>query len=161
MALLRLIPIWVWALLACAGVIAFQSWRLSSVHGQRDSAVAELATTVAAKESLQATLKLQRELYSEAAEADAKASKDLRHALQANKALAGRIASGDIRLRVAGTCRPSAPGAASMGDGEIELSRDAGPAYQAHREELIKERARVKFLIDRYEELRKRLGALE
>jgi prophage endopeptidase len=121
LSLLRLIPVWAWALLACAGVIAFQSWRLSSAQGQRDSAVAELATTVAAKESLKATLKLQRQIDKDTAEAFTNARK-------ANDVLRADLAAGRKRVSVNATCVRDT-GASSPADaGTPRLTPDAEQA---------------------------------
>lgn len=121
MPLIRLVPIWAWALLVCAGVIAFQSWRLSSVQGQRDSAVAELATTVAAKESLKATLKLQRQIDKDTTEAFTNARK-------ANDVLRADLAAGRKRVSVNATCVRDTGTSSPADAGTPRLTPDAEQA---------------------------------
>lgn len=121
MMLLRLIPIWVWALLACAGVIAFQAWRidakaaeLSTVQGQYEAAQAQA-------ESLKATLKLQRHIDKDTTEAFTNARK-------ANDVLRADLAAGRKRVSVNATCVRDTGTSSPADAGTPRLTPDAEQA---------------------------------
>lgn len=60
--LIRLIPIWLWVVLAAAGSICYLAIRLDSVKDNRAVIAAELDTATARVESLTNTLRIQREI---------------------------------------------------------------------------------------------------
>lgn len=110
MALLRLIPIWVWALLACAGVIAFQAWRLDAKDAELSVVQGQYKAAVTRAESLRATLKIQRQIDQDTTEA-------MTHARQANDQLLADLAAGRKRVSVNATCvrDTGTPGSADAG----------------------------------------------
>jgi prophage endopeptidase len=110
MALLRLIPIWGWALLACAGVIAFQAWRLNAKTAELSVVQGQWTQAKAKAESLRATLKIQRQIDQDTAEA-------MTHARQANDQLRADLAAGRKRVSVNATCvrDTGTPGSADAG----------------------------------------------
>lgn len=97
MALLRLIPIWVWALLACAGVIALQAWRIDAKDAELSVVRGQWTAAKAKADSLQATLKLQRQIDKDTTEAFTNARK-------ANDVLRADLAAGRKRVSVNATC---------------------------------------------------------
>ncbi|WP_180698957.1 DUF2514 family protein [Pseudomonas crudilactis] len=60
--LIRLIPIWLWVVLAAAGSICYLAIRLDSVKDDRAAITAERDTATARVDSLANTLRLQREI---------------------------------------------------------------------------------------------------
>ena len=79
-------------------------------------------------------------------QADAKASKELSDAKAKTDLLAGELASGSKRLRIAATCLPAA-GDSSMGNGTTAiLNRESESAYLAHRRLIETKDAQITFL---------------
>ncbi|WP_130927928.1 DUF2514 family protein [Pseudomonas sp. Sample_14] len=60
--LIRLIPIWLWVVLAAAGSICYLAIRLDSVKDDRAAITAQLDTATARVDSLTNTLRIQREI---------------------------------------------------------------------------------------------------
>lgn len=121
MALLRLIPMWVWALLAGAGVIAFQAWRIDAKDAELSVVRGQWTAAKAKADSLQATLKLQRQIDKDTAEAFTNARK-------ANDVLRADLAAGRKRVSVNATCVRDT-GASSPADaGTPRLTPDAEQA---------------------------------
>lgn len=119
--MIRLVPIWAWALLACAGVIAFQSWRLDAKDSELSSVQRQYDAAKARAESLKATLKLQRQIDKDTAEAFTNARK-------ANDVLRADLAAGRKRVSVNATCVRDT-GASSPADaGTPRLTPDAEQA---------------------------------
>jgi hypothetical protein len=61
-ALLKLVPAWLWAVLAALAAVGYLSLRLDSVKGDRAAITAERDTATARVDSLTNTLRLQREI---------------------------------------------------------------------------------------------------
>jgi prophage endopeptidase len=95
-----------------------------------------------AKEKAQATL----EQSIVVTQADAKASKELLDAKAKTDLLAGELASGAKRLRIAATCVPVASGARVDDGGFAILNRVAEQSYIAHRELVQRKDAQIKGL---------------
>ena len=62
MTLLRMVPIWLWVVLAALASIGYLSWRLDSVKADRQLVVTERETANARVTSLGNTLRLQRQI---------------------------------------------------------------------------------------------------
>ena len=62
MTLLRMVPTWVWVVLAALASISYLSWRLDSVKADRQIVVTERDTANARVTSLGNTLRLQRQI---------------------------------------------------------------------------------------------------
>lgn len=146
-ALLKLAPLWVWAALALAAMFGIQQLRISLKDAQLAKAEAKLATTEAKAASLGATLKIQRELTADRDALDARYTRELSDARQANDRLAADVAAGRTGLRVKANCPvPRDPAPSGVGDGAVELSSDARSAYFAHREEVSRDQAKLAYL---------------
>lgn len=146
-ALLKLVPRWAWVVLALAAVFGIQQLRISLKNSQLTKAEAKLATTEAKAASLSATLKIQRELTADRDALDAKYTRELSDARNANDRLAADVAAGRTGLRVKANCPvPRDPASSSVGDGAVELSPDARSAYFAHREEVSRDQAKLAYL---------------
>lgn len=79
-------------------------------------------------------------------QADAKASKELSDAKAKTDLLAGELAAGSKRLRIAATCVPDTSDS-SMGNGATAiLDRESESAYLAHRRLIETKDAQIKFL---------------
>lgn len=157
-ALLKLVPLWVWAVLALAAMFGIQQLRISLKDAQLAKAEAKLVTTEAKAASLGATLKIQRELTADRDALDAKYTRELTDARNANDRLAADVAAGRTGLRVKANCPvPRDPASSSVGDGPVELSPDARSAYFAHREEVIRDQAKLAYLQNYVKSLEARL----
>lgn len=121
MALLRLIPIWVWALLTCAGVIAFQAWRIDAKDAELSVVRGQWTAAKAKADSLQATLKLQRQIDKDTTEAFTNAHK-------ANDVLRADLAAGRKRVSVNATCVRDTGTASPADAGTPRLTPDAKQA---------------------------------
>lgn len=100
---------------------------------------ADLGEQVKKAESLQATLRLGRELLNDRDALDAEHTKELNNANQEIDRLRADVESGAKRLRVAATCKrmPADASAARVDDDRAaELSADARSAYFAHRQQV-------------------------
>lgn len=121
MMLLRLIPIWVWALLACAGVIAFQAWRIDAKEAELSVVRGQWTAAQARAESLKATLKLQRQIDKDTTEAFTNARK-------ANDVLRADLAAGRKRVSVNATCVRDTGTSSPADAGTPRLTPDAEQA---------------------------------
>lgn len=121
MILLRLIPIWVWALLACAGVIAFQSWRIDAKDAELSVVLGQWTAAKAKADSLQATLKIQRQIDKDTTEA-------MTNARKANDVLRADLAAGRKRVSVNATCVRDTGTASPADAGTPRLTPDAEQA---------------------------------
>lgn len=121
MGLLRLIPVWVWALLACAGVIAFQSWRIDAKEAELSVVQGQWTAAKAKADSLQATLKLQRQIDKDTTEAFTNARK-------ANDVLRADLAAGRKRVSVNATCVRDTGTSSPADAGTPRLTPDAEQA---------------------------------
>lgn len=121
MPLIRLVPIWAWALLVCAGVIAFQSWRLDAKDTELSTVQGQYEALQARAESLRATLKLQRQIDKDTTEAFTNARK-------ANDVLRADLAAGRKRVSVNATCVRDAGTSGPADAGTPRLTPDAEQA---------------------------------
>lgn len=121
MPLLRLIPLWVWALLACAVVIALQSWRINAKSAELSVVLGQWTAAKAKADSLQATLKIQRQIDKDTTEA-------FTNARQANDQLRADLAAGRKRVSVNATCVRDTGATGSADAGTPRLTPDAEQA---------------------------------
>lgn len=121
MSLLRIVPLWAWALLACAGVIAFQSWRLDAKDTELSTVQAQYKTARVRADSLKATLKLQRQIDKDTTEAFTNARK-------ANDVLRADLAAGRKRVSVNATCVRDTGTSSPADAGTPRLTPDAEQA---------------------------------
>lgn len=135
----------VWAGVAVAVLLLL--WRLDHLGNARDNLEQERDRLSARAESLQNTLRLQRELNAELTELDRKHTEDLSNAQAENAQLAADVAAGKRRLQLAATC-PRVPsttdttGTAGVDDGATaELAASARQDYFALRGQLIRTEA--------------------
>lgn len=132
-------PIWLTALpwrflsgLACGAIVVWL-WHDASVsrtelHQAQEKAQALLEQSIVVTQ------------------ADAKASKELSDAKSKTDLLAGELAAGSKRLRIAASCVP-ASGDSGMDDGGFAvLNRVAEQSYLAHRELIQRKDAQIKGL---------------
>lgn len=134
----------VWAGVAVA--ILLLLWRLDHISGDRDSVKLERDQFSARAESLQNTLRLQRELNAELNELDRKHTEDLTNAQAENAQLAADVAAGKRRLRLQASCPGTgvsdSTGTAGVDDGaSAELTPAARQYYFALRGQLIRTEA--------------------
>lgn len=130
-AILKLIPVWVWLLLATVATFGIQQYRLSTAQSDVVELQGRLSTETAKAESLVSTLRLTRELVSDRDQSDAEYTKAISDAKTANDQLRADIASGDKRVSVNATCVRDAgnTGTASGTDaGTPRLTPDAEQA---------------------------------
>lgn len=112
---------WVWALLACAGVIAFQAWRIDAKDAELSTVQGQYEAAQARAESLKATLKLQRQIDKDTTEAFTNARK-------ANDVLRADLAAGRKRVSVNATCVRDTGTASPADAGTPRLTPDAEQA---------------------------------
>lgn len=134
----------IWAGVAVAIVLLF--WRLDHISGDRDALQQDLSQATARAESLQNTLRLQRELNAELDQLDRKHTEDLTNAQAENAQLAADVAAGKRRLRLQATCPsigvPDSAGTAGVDDGgTAELTPAARQYYFALRDQLTRTEA--------------------
>jgi len=120
---------------------------LYSLHAAYDSKTVALGAAqekqqqaAARADSLAETLRLQRELATEASAIDARHTKELTDARAENERLRDAVAAGEQRLRVKAACPrvPEPAGSARLDDGAAaELAPAARPDYFALRAQLI------------------------
>lgn len=117
-ALLRLVPMWAWILLAAGAALLIQELRIAHKDSALVAAEAERDTYQGRAESLSATLRLQRSLAADRDELDRQHAEAIANAQSENDRLRADIAAGRRRVSVNATCvRPdSDTGAASAVD---------------------------------------------
>ncbi|CAE6906546.1 conserved protein of unknown function [Pseudomonas marincola] len=94
-AILKLIPIWAWLLLAACAAFAIQHYRLALAQADVIELQGQLNTQTARAESLNNTLRITRELV---ADLDAKAQKHTKQRTEAAKVIANDPVLFDQRL---------------------------------------------------------------
>lgn len=106
--MIRLFPIWAWALMASfvAGWYLFE--RLDSVKAERDSLSEQVQQAGAREESMRKTLGLQRELYADTQKVNDEYWNRVTTAESEVSRLADDLRNGDKRLSVKATCVPGA-----------------------------------------------------
>lgn len=133
-----------WAGVAVAVLLLL--WRLDHVSADRDSVKLERDRFSAKAESLQNTLRLQRELTATVEANDRKRTEELTHANAELEELRRRVGSGSQRLLVKASCPdsrvPATAGTARVDDaGTAELDPAARQDYFALRGQLIRTEA--------------------
>lgn len=126
------------ALLLCAGLLW---WQLGNKTEKLGNITAQLETSQTKAESLSNTLRLQRELITDAEVFDRTTTQGLTDAQAGNDLLQRDVAGGNKRLLIKAECPaarvPDAAGTASLDDAAAaELSADSRPDYHALREQL-------------------------
>lgn len=132
-------PIWLTALpwrflsgLACGAIVVWL-WHDASVSRIELNQAQEKAQTVL-EQSIVVT------------QADAKASKELSDAKAKTDLLAGELASGSKRLRIAANCLPASGDSGLGNGGSAILDRESESSYLAHRRLIQTKDAQIKFL---------------
>lgn len=156
-ALLKFIPWWAWAGLAILAALAVQELRIRWVTADRDSVSAKYASTAAKAESLENTLRLQRELTADRDAIDRQYTEALAHAQAQNDQLRADLAAGRKRVHVNAVCVPSDTGASGSADaGTPRLTPDAEQArtdleyaVEQQRQQIIGLQAYIKRLLAR------------
>ncbi len=103
-ALLKLVPLWAWALLALAALVGIQELRISWKESARISAEADLATSEGKAASLTATIRLSRELLADRDALDTRYTQELADAQALQDQLRADIAAGRKRVSVNAVC---------------------------------------------------------
>ncbi len=116
-------------------------WQLDSKTERLGKVSEQLETSQARADSLTTTLRIQRELITDAEELDRKHTQDLTDAQAENERLAGAVDAGTKRLRVNASCPavrvPEAASATGMDDAATaELSASARQDYYALRRQI-------------------------
>lgn len=140
-----------WAAVALGALLLL--WRVDHLSADRMTLQLDLDRMSARAESLQSTLRLQRELIADAEELDRKHIEELKGYEAELEELRGSVARGDKRLLVSASCPdtrvPDTAGAASMDDaGRAELNPAARQDYFTLRSQLIKTEAALAGLQD-------------
>lgn len=121
--MIRLVPIWAWALMASfvAGWYLFE--RLDSVKAERDSLSEQVQQAGAREESMRKTLGLQRELYADTQKVNDEYWNRVTTAEAEVSRLADDLRNGGKRLSVKATCVSGA----GKDSAAITSSHDASP----------------------------------
>lgn len=145
--MLKVIPIWVWVLLAGALAVGFQELRISWKESALVTAQSERDTAQAKAESLATTLGLSRDLLKDRDLVDAKYSKDLANAQADNAQLRSDIAAGRKRVSVNATCVRDATSSGAAGSADAGTPRLTPDAEQARADlELAVEQQRLQIV---------------
>lgn len=113
MSLLKIIPLWAWALIAMALACGYLVVSLDMVKAQRDYAAEQLKQADAREESIRHTLGIQRELYADTQKVNDEYSNRLNAAESESSRLAANLRNGGKRLSVNATCVPGAGSSSS------------------------------------------------
>lgn len=133
LAFLKLIPLWLYAVLVAVAIIAVQHFRIVEVSAQRDDYEQQSEVAQARIASMQNTARLQRELAAEASETINQYQQAKNDAEAKSSDLAAQLRAGSKRLQVNGQCVSStgksttSPRRADAGT--FRLSADAESAY--------------------------------
>ncbi|MAB96942.1 MAG: hypothetical protein CMK71_02585 [Pseudomonadaceae bacterium] len=130
-AILKLIPIWAWLLLAACAAFAIQHYRLTLAQADVIELQGQLNTQTARAESLSNTLRLSRELVDERDQVDAEYTKAITDAKSANDQLRADIAAGRKRVSVNATCVRDAGDTGTAGSIDAGTPRLTPDAEQA------------------------------
>lgn len=103
-ALLRIVPVWVWPAIVAALTVTLLLFMLSSVTSQRDRISDQLVTATEQNKSIRETLRLQRDLYTQVTAVNDGYDRKVQQ-LQAEKDQLDRdLADGKRGLSVKATC---------------------------------------------------------
>lgn len=157
LAMLRLIPWWLYVAVVVIGALWFQHSRIESISAQRDEYAQQASTSAARIASMQATAKLQRELNTESQAAAQRFQEASNDADQQSLALSSDLAAARKRLQVHGVC-VSSPGVARADAGSadattIRLDANAERNYLSLTSGIAKQRAQIIGLQDRVRSL--------
>lgn len=146
-ALLRLIPAWVFALIAAIGIVTALWFRLDGVTAERDKAQQALIESETRVESIRQTLQLQRDLYVQVTAVNDGYDRQVQQ-LQAEKDQLDRdLADGKRGLSVKATCVPRAattPGTVtSTDDSTPRLTDSAQRDYLDLRAGIIRQASQI------------------
>lgn len=108
MTLLKIIPLWVWALIASLAASWYLWERLDNVKAERDQATEQAAQASAREESIRKTLGIQRELYADTQKVNDEYWQRVETAEAESARLADDLRNGSKRLSVNATCVPGA-----------------------------------------------------
>lgn len=147
MSLLKLVPLWLWVLLAAVVALALQGWRLDVVANDLARAKATNTQLTTTNTSLRQTATLQRQLAQDAAITQTTYQQALDHAQSEKAGLDAALADATVRLRVKGRCvrEPSAdqPATGQPDDNTFRLDAAAERDYSALRAGLQSQRAQI------------------
>lgn len=117
-AMLKMIPLWLWAALGALIAIGYLSWRLDDVKADRDAQVVQVGQLTAAAESRKKTQKLLLDLDTQHTQEQAKADAQTKPMLTA-------VATGTQRVYVKASCpsvrATTTPASQPDADGRAEL----------------------------------------
>lgn len=163
-AILKLIPVWVWLILAAVAAFGIQQYRLNAAQADATYLQEQLNTQTARTDSLNNTLRITRELVTDRDQVDAEYTKAITDAKTANDQLLADIVAGRKRVSVNATCVRDAgnTGTASGTDaGTPRLTPDAEQAradleyeVERQRQQIIGLQAYIRKLIARLNALR-------
>lgn len=158
-ALLKIVPLWTWIVLAALIAVGVQSWRLHSVQGERDEIAQNLSTANTHIDALKLTAGLQQQLAVEASASSTKYQGVIADAAQQNSALASDLAATRKRLQVHGQCVRSGPTSGANVSGSdattFRLDAEAQRNYLDLRSGIIQQRAQIIGLQERVLSLEK------
>ncbi|QJD58187.1 lysis protein [Pseudomonas sp. gcc21] len=126
-------------------------WRLDRHSATIAKVTDQLSRAEAKANSLTNTLRLQRELITDAAALDARHTRELHDAQRENDELRAAVVAGTVGLRVNASCPrvSDTPSTTSLDDGAApELTADAREAYHTLRAQLTADRAKLTGLQD-------------
>lgn len=122
-AILRVIPLWAWLIVAAAAIFGVTLIQLEHAQDQLGTTKQELAQANSRVDSLNSTLTIQRQLYKDT-QAVNDAYDNKLNALQLdNQNLAGDLAAGNRRVSVNATCVPSTRNSSSVSQPDAAAPR--------------------------------------